>query len=582
MNQTNSFSFQKSGFLTSIHPNKISSYVLDMLKSKKLYVCIALLPVAMLLYYILKYTLNLPLLDDYQNTLAFALDFSTIKKWNEFLELLLRRQNYDHRLIINKIVVIASLLLGNKVNFTTLVLIGNISLFFILWPIFKIFKNKSWLILVPASVQLFQIQNYQDTITWSTNALQHAPTIACLMLSYYFIVLVDRPNIAMSLLFGLLATGTSSNGIIFFPMVMALLWFRGYKKSIVLVGLLFAITLYFYATDAYPADPLSVRLTANFTDKIVSFFVFMGAVFSFWPSLIIGGELTLITAIFMGIVLFIIILLLAYRDRTEILQNKQLLFLYSIVATLVGTMFLINFARNTPGIEANLAERYFIYGNTLIVLVLALVFYRKTQFTSRQAIYVVLSSGLWWVASYNFYHHKVIQNYQAQLADVQNFKNHEKILFGSFDNTKGNHSEHLNNEFYKIPEQYTTILPEVESVKKQHKLHPDLVEKYQIFEKNNDHTIIHFDEHDHIFDHNKVNNFLVCVSDTNTYYFNGVLRHVSLFYSGGRKGKIRSGFTASINTKHLSAGNYKVGHLVTKNGKSTIYWTDLTLKVPEK
>lgn len=117
----NFFNNQKnSKFLHSI---KIQDY------SKKAFMLIALLPIIIYLWAILKYTVNMPFWDDYDSILNWINRFILHHDNLKYVMSMLLEQHNEHRILFDRVFILLDYYLFGSINFIYLSFVGYLGLF---------------------------------------------------------------------------------------------------------------------------------------------------------------------------------------------------------------------------------------------------------------------------------------------------------------------------------------------------------------------------------------------------------------------------------------------------------------------
>src|SRR5262249_34525230 len=135
-----------------------------------------------------RYSYNFPYFDDFEIILAFLNSFLTAGQASEKLRLLFE-QHSEHRLVFDRAIALAEYFICGKIDFRSLVLIGNTALVVILLLCYKSVERTRklpLLCLAPIALLLFNFR-YFETSFWSMAALQHLWVLCFAFCAFYFL-----------------------------------------------------------------------------------------------------------------------------------------------------------------------------------------------------------------------------------------------------------------------------------------------------------------------------------------------------------------------------------------------------------
>ncbi len=268
---------------------------------------------------------------------------------------LLIQQHNEHRIIVPRLLTWLDYQIEGKINWPTLIMIGNLLWVSVLWFFWKGFKSRNapiWMF-IPVPWILLQPQ-YYDNVTWSISILQQSVIIFWYGLFCY---LCAKKQFRWALVIAIIATFTHGNGIFSFLIGIVFLAIdRNWKGvlSWVLVLALVAI-IYFWGFEKGQnadfqnslSDPLRL---------VMAFFAFFGALTKVQfvnnaLAVACGGMFVLVLAVY-----------LLPRITAKFSTGKELTFfdrlLLGNVLFLGITAALVCVSRSWAGIENVLAPRY--------------------------------------------------------------------------------------------------------------------------------------------------------------------------------------------------------------------------------
>ena len=174
--------------------------------------CIALVPLAVYIFWIWLLCLDIPYADDIDSGLLFAVDWLAAPNMWSRLELLFSQQT-DHRIILNHIMTIGSMLLSGHVNFRICGLVGSllvVGIGFLFYLEVRRLIAARYVAIVVCSYLLFQPQAF-DSLIWSTASLANNGMVLAGMTALY---LTSRARpIIYPLVVALMSAFTQAGGL---------------------------------------------------------------------------------------------------------------------------------------------------------------------------------------------------------------------------------------------------------------------------------------------------------------------------------------------------------------------------------
>ncbi|NEU65601.1 hypothetical protein [Spirosoma agri] len=307
-----------------------------------LFLCF-LLAIPVFIYYktIFENAFNFPYEDDFNSALSFISDyaFGNLTFWGK-LKLIFSQYN-EHRIVFDRLVFLTDYALFSELNFSHLIIIGNLSLLlicalFLTVAFPRLPLNQKLLYLLPVAYSLFLFQ-YWELSTWSMAALQNLYVIPFAMFSLYSLSKSGRNTFLLACGAAILATFTSGNGMFTFLAGAALLLLtQSYRKLVLwLVIMASTIALYFWGYIRPPYHPDIVDSLFNHTGRAIGYF------FTLTGMLVGPGRATL-SILFGALSLLVSVGLLGYLLYTKRFTDYLpligwLLFLYLTCLSLMAT-----------------------------------------------------------------------------------------------------------------------------------------------------------------------------------------------------------------------------------------------------
>ncbi|WP_234734130.1 hypothetical protein [Tellurirhabdus bombi] len=342
-------------------------------------------PIAVYGWFLFRYAVNIPKWDDHVLKF-FLLNFREANTWTERFYQLFKQHN-EHRIVYDRLVSGIDYLIFGKLNYIHLMVIGNLSLIGLLALFAKALRRAQvplWMAL-PVALLLFNLAQWEN-MYWGMAALQNFTVILLIFATLY--VLSFRPQLGwLAFALAIAATLTSGNGLVVWPIGLALLLLRQNFGGTMrwLLAMVLAIRIYFINYQTPPGNP---PVKVSFLALFKGWLAFNGAgaeafatihpFASYYP---IGVLITLVT-----------LALCLYRLWTY-LKGQTLsawdLFYLGGAAFLLGTGVIVTHSRAGFGLETLLTSRYKIYSLLLFGLTIC---YGITLIRARQRTFLALGA----------------------------------------------------------------------------------------------------------------------------------------------------------------------------------------------
>ncbi len=402
-------------------------------KHPHIYFFISFIPILFFFLIQNKFIVNAPYSDDWNAINGLVIRyFSAGDSFFDKLSLIIG-QNNEHREGYLSIIAIIQFWIFGNINYKLFDLLGSISIlgvFFILYGYILKFKKPRWIIL-PIAFILFNFLYYQNSF-WAICALQNNTILFFVLVTFYFLVdLNSKFKFTLALLFAVLATFTSGNGLLVF--ISALPLFKGSNPkfiSIWLITFLFIVILY-YTGYVHPLQRANLLDNALLFWPITkSFFVYLGSsvtIYSFGSI-----EILIASNYSLGLILAaILIKFLIDHFKSIVLVKSNFDFIISGLLFILLTMLVYSIGRANERPELVFESRYAIT-MTVGLCLICLLFYEKLSI-NRLLKYILL------FISISFY----FLSYTSKLLDSVNFNN---VVTANFIKHDLQHREHF---FYK-------------------------------------------------------------------------------------------------------------------------------------
>lgn len=347
---------------------------------------LVLLPIIGFFIYFFSVQYNIIWYDEFENIPYFLDRFLHAPSFSGRISALARPNN-EHRVVYARLVVLSQYFLTGKLNFTQLMLWGNMTLLLILFLLYRALlahekSAKPALIgLLPLPLLLFTAQNYLLTFT-AIYTLQYLAIIGLVMLTF-FILATEKPlNLALALGLGLLSTFSMGNGLLLWPAGAGMLFFQRRWAALgiwLLVGVVGGY-LYFWG---YPVQQGNANgfayVMAHPFQTVAGFLIFAGSVFDFFPTLPVENRIHL--PFIAGLIL---IALLSYWVVKNLFQARKTTsffdaFLMAVILFLVANIALVAVFRLRFDFGLVLHSSYRTYSLALWATACVLLFSRLSD-----------------------------------------------------------------------------------------------------------------------------------------------------------------------------------------------------------
>ena len=365
------------------------------------------------------YAVNIPKWDDHALR-AFLYYSGQEPTFSGKLQWLFKQHN-EHRIVYDRIVTALDYGLFGQLNYTHLMLVGNLSLVGLLAVFAGVLRRKEgvvWyqlpiLYALPVALLLFNLSQWENMF-WGMASLQNFSVVLWVLGAFYLLTYADRWGLA--LLMAILATLTSGNGLMIWPLGFVLLVLQPIVRSVMpkpkklrpliswAVAAVVVIGLYFWGFEK-PGGTHAVR--PGVLALLKGWLAVTGAAAEALPvgnpvynSVLLGGVLILST---LGIIVVTVILnqrsivravraLVGVDRRSNPISIAPVtLFFWASAAFILGTTAVVAYARTGFGADLLITSRYKPYSLTLLAL---LYVYAVTTLPNRLRLGVSLVGGV--------------------------------------------------------------------------------------------------------------------------------------------------------------------------------------------
>lgn len=309
------------------------------------------------------------------------------------------KQHNEHRIVYDRIVSLVDYQLFDRLNYVHLMLIGNLSLVGLLAVFMAALRwsgngraGQSVLYAVPVAFLLFNLSQWENMF-WGMASLQNFSVVLWVIAAFYFLSYTNRWGLA--LVMGILATLTSGNGLMVWPVGFVILALRqttyssSSKKKIYRpligwsLGAAVVIGLYFIGFQK-PDGIAYVRPGA--VDLLKGWLAVVGAAAEVLPmgsplrsSMLLGGVMVLMTLCIVGWTVWNNRLTISQQIKNvltpktaAVSTGKSIpsvtLFFWGCAGFILGTAAVVAWARTGFGIDLLITSRYKLYSLTGLAL----------------------------------------------------------------------------------------------------------------------------------------------------------------------------------------------------------------------
>ncbi len=326
-----------------------------------------LLPVAAVYAILYRESSSIPIIDDFDDLLDFALQLHHAPTLGRKLSFVLFTQTGDYKLIFEHALVALQLLLLHRISFLMLLWVGNLLLLaalLVLWLNTFPETSHKWervALFLPVPYLLFQL-NFAETLDWALGSLQNIGVVAFGLIALHLLQGSRRTYFLLACCFAVLAASASSNG---FALVFAgalILWKRAHLRRLACWVLTFLAFLMVYCVG-YHFPQLSPG-GASWAGKAVFLLSFLGA-----AAENMHGHPIHHASVVLGSIL---LLGVAFAIRGRRLRPAELFGVASLLWILITAAMVAN-VRISLGMQLALSGRYKIYSDLLLIFTYLLI-----------------------------------------------------------------------------------------------------------------------------------------------------------------------------------------------------------------
>lgn len=424
---------------------------------KSLSISISFIPLAIFIYCLIAYTINLPWLDD------FEVGPYTLQQWLKTTDIekkmnLIWVPNNEHRVITLKLLVLFNYYVFGQFNIQWMIWQSHLYLIPLLYFIFKVLPEENrWLSF--AIINLIYL-SFQYTLAsyWMIAAVQHNAVIGFGLISMY--LLSKNKYFWVSIFFTFLACLSNSDGLFFIPVgTLILLLQFNLKKTI--TWLILLTSLIYILFQNYPSWNYHTNAIQFFFENpsksFFGFFYFLGGYADFFKSnsipirLYTTGIFGLFLVSFWGKLLFDFskgstqIKIKSWKNGT--LLNSNVLFILSGLLFCLTNALAISILRSEFGGYAYLIGNYRIY--SVLAIAFTILMYFQQIHSYKKMIFISFMALIFWGFSFYTYLPEIINRKNFLIQSYLDFKSNKDGLGFSAKQIEKYKITEILNEFEK-------------------------------------------------------------------------------------------------------------------------------------
>ena len=424
---------------------------------KSLSISISFIPLAIFIYCLIAYTINLPWLDD------FEVGPYTLQQWLKTTDIekkmnLIWVPNNEHRVITLKLLVLFNYYVFGQFNIQWMIWQSHLYLIPLLYFIFKVLPEENrWLSF--AIINLIYL-SFQYTLAsyWMIAAVQHNAVIGFGLISMY--LLSKNKYFWVSIFFTFLACLSNSDGLFFIPVgTLILLLQFNLKKTI--TWLILLTSLIYILFQNYPSWNYHTNAIQFFFENpsksFFGFFYFLGGYADFFKSnsipirLYTTGIFGLFLVSFWGKFLFDFskgstqIKIKSWKNGT--LLNSNVLFILSGLLFCLTNALAISILRSEFGGYAYLIGNYRIY--SVLAIAFTILMYLQQIHSYKKMIFISFMALIFWGFSFYTYLPEIINRKNFLIQSYLDFKSNKDGLGFSAKQIEKYKITEILNEFEK-------------------------------------------------------------------------------------------------------------------------------------
>ena len=551
-------------------------------------ILLGITPILFFVYYVWRYTINVPFLDDNLYYTKAVVDVNKSESFSEIFRIFMRQHTItEHKTPVSRLVAYLLYKITGTLNFFTFAQLGNLTLFGILLLFWRFFRKHAWNIayFLPIPFLIFQMQTYENQF-WMGCAWLYYPIGLWQMVTFYLLSYQKPRYFTFAMLSAILVTFIFSNGMfVFFPATLILIYQKRYKHlGIMALVCLVCLTVYFSNYTPSTINPPSFSIPNILTGFVLMIGSYVDVQHFHQYSPITA---TIVGFIILGFLIYGgIWLLRRYFDKlpketTD--KESDILFLVSSMIALCMSAGAVAYSRYTGehGFDEMFVSRY-RFMSILLMSLTYLFSLLLTRGTVRKAILAIFLPILMGLCAYSYYiwHDYNVYYRERLVAGTFNFKFHNSWVLYPFDNDWTNQVDVVNIEalktgVYQLPTLPFTPFQEAinkDSVQNIRDLSLTSTQKKDRFVLKNETISVEnpLEIQQNIVLKSKRNTYLLPLNRQRNKSRRDLIFHQNLFWRG---------FETDVLKNTFIPDEYTIGLLKIQDGKYEIQYSNLKLKL---
>lgn len=323
-----------------------------------------LIPAIVYFWAFLRYSIDMPAGDDYDVILDWLHRFINSPDQSAKVHLLLEAQN-EHRVVFDRLVVLANYLLLDRINFIYLDAVGAAGLFFIFALLMKLAIDSRLSVaqLVPIAFLTFNLRQW-ELLSFPMASIQQYWQLLFALLSIYTLhKRNERPLFfASSLTLAIFASFTGGGGLLVFPVgLLVLAYDKDWRAASIWSGFFILVFFIYFVAPGYHGNPISKdshKVALEHPGQSIRYSLAFLASYVRTSNLAVTlGALTLALCLWL--------FFSEYRNRTSVANLSPLGFILYILLVAMAA----GLSRASMGIDEALSSRYTIYSLALLAAI---------------------------------------------------------------------------------------------------------------------------------------------------------------------------------------------------------------------
>ncbi len=435
------------------------------MNNKKWSLPVLLIPGLIFFLLVKAFIVNAPVYDDVEAFNDFILKL--IESGNPASALPLFFDNSsDHIVFFGRIVCALYFWVTSRINFSDLILIGNLSHIGLFWVMYKksLLSRENTIFFLPVSLLLFNIQNWYYSSFWAITVYQFPVVLFLVCLTLYFLSASGKYTFPLAVILGGIVTFSHGNGFSVWLCGVFMLWALGWRKKLLFwsfSGVLFT-GIFFQKMLSNQGNQLS-----SFSDAgrvLVGFFSYVGTYFDVLPVTDISLTLRALFPVLFGVVSLIVIVFacieILFIRKMEVLRKPSSVFWISCMLFIFFSAVIIGLFRSVDNpfrfltVSPHYRAGSGVFVACMYLWVMSIV---PDKFKKRVFLFSLVIIGIPYVFSYIYIMQVVRDFYHSNQANVYNQKNNRAGFMGPLNTPQGAYADSImtksvSEKIYSYPE----------------------------------------------------------------------------------------------------------------------------------